>query len=153
MSVRIVEGNLLEAKEEFIGHQCNCCTTESKFLAKQIFDNFPYANTYKFRTKDPKTRSRPGTVDIFGVKGQRKIINMYAQYYPGGAKYGNDTYLKRLEWFEECLNAIGKTGVKKLALPYNIGCGSAGGDWNKYFGLIESFTNKFGVNVTLYKLD
>jgi hypothetical protein len=37
-------------------------------------------------------------------------------------------------------------------MPYNIGCGAAGGDWNIYFDMIKNFAYINQINVTLYKL-
>mmetsp|Transcript_13196 Transcript_13196/g.52879 ORF Transcript_13196/g.52879 Transcript_13196/m.52879 type:complete len:322 (-) Transcript_13196:973-1938(-) len=40
-----------------------------------------------------------------------------------------------------------------VAMPYNIGCGLAGGDWRAYEPLIEDFARRTGLNVKLYDLD
>lgn len=152
----IVNGDLLEATEDYIVHQCNCVTNHSKHLAKSVFDAFPYANTYKNRSKDPTTHHTPGTIDVKGDGiNQRYIINAYAQYYPSKSKYSNDSYEKRLQWFEECLQKISQIKdirKKSIALPYNIGCGSAGGNWETYCEVIKDFANKEKIHVTLYKL-
>lgn len=53
--IKIVEGNLLDSKEQYIGHQCNCVTSHAKTLAEQIFKKYPYADTYKKGFKIQKT--------------------------------------------------------------------------------------------------
>lgn len=111
MSVTIIQGNLLNAKEEYIAHQCNCVSTDAKALAKDIFEKFPSANTYHL------TRI-PGTISFHD-----RIINMYAQYYPTFAKYNNDNSSKRQAWFIQCLDEIAKYDINNIAMPYNIGCG------------------------------
>ena len=154
-NIKIVNGNLLDATEEYIAHQCNCITTKSKHLAKQIFDKFPYANTYKKRTRDKNTHNIPATIEIMANPQNKHmhIINMYAQYYPGASKYINDSKQLRLEWFKQCLNMIGDKDIKHLAMPFRIGSGSARGDWNEYLKLIIQFTIKYDCCVTLYKLE
>ena len=153
--VKIIDGNLLEAKEKYLAHQCNCATIKSAHLAKSVFDKYPYANTYKSRTYDKSTRSIPGTIDVLGNgSDQRFVINMYAQYYPSKAKYANDSYALRMGWFKQCLDEIAKIdSIKDLALPFNCGCGSAGGDWNQYYSEICNFANKYKINVVLYRLN
>ena len=58
---------------------------------------------------------------------------MYAQIYPGLPKYNNDSVNKRQMWFNECLKKISVIKdikgfkEKQIVMPYNIGCGLAGG--------------------------
>ncbi|QKF94011.1 macro domain-containing protein [Fadolivirus algeromassiliense] len=153
-SVKIVKGNLLDATEDYIAHQCNCVTNHSKHIATQIFDKWPHANTYKLRTANKVTHNIPGTIQLLGNGiDQRYIINMYAQYYPSTARYANDSKALRLKWFQECLDLIAENGIKNIAMPCRIGCGSAGGDWNTYLKLITEFADKYNIKVTLYDFD
>lgn len=152
----IIDGDLLEATEDYIVHQCNCITDHGKQLSKSMFDTFPYANTYKLRTKDKNTYNIQGTIDIMGNGvNQRFVINAYAQYYPGKSKY-NDSPKNRQQWFIECLQKISQIKdirKKSIALPFNIGCGLGGGNWDEYYAIIKDFANKEKIHVTLYKLN
>jgi O-acetyl-ADP-ribose deacetylase (regulator of RNase III) len=155
--VKIIKGDLLEASETFICHQCNCVTTNAGGLAQALFDRYPYANSYAKRNpKDPSTHSAPSTIEICGNNsGQRYIINMFAQYYPGLPSYPTDDVNKRLSWFRKCLVHIARIPHIQnytLAMPYNIGCGLAGGNWDIYYGLISQFALKERINIVLYKL-
>ena len=154
-----VNGDLLLAKEKYIAHQCNCCTTDPKGLSLYLFKKYPYANTYKKRVKNDKsTYSEPGTIDVCCTNnGDNKcIINMYAQVYPSTGKYSNDSKEKRISWFKECLNQIKKIdGIQNesVAMPYNIGCGLAGGDWPTYEKILKEFVDNEKINIVLYKID
>ena len=68
--IEIITGDLLEAKEKYIAHQCNCLTQNSAGTAKAIFDKFPYANTYERRIKDENGETtnidKPGTIIVLG---------------------------------------------------------------------------------------
>ena len=146
--MKIVQGNILESKEQVIAHQCNCITRgNGRGLAWDIFEKYPNANEYKNR----KVPSKLGTISL-----KKKIINMYSQYYPGRVKVsGKDTENMRLIYFEKCLNTIAKIkGLKNIAFPYQIGCGRGGGDWEKYYDLLLKFDleNK-NIEVVIYKLD
>jgi len=149
--LKIVDGDLLDATEDYLAHQCNCCSTGAKALAELMFDKYPHANSYNKRIKNNKsTYSKPGTIEVFD-----NVINMYAQYYPAFGKYNNDSVVKRVEWFKACLVDISKIKdikLKTIAMPFNIGCGAAGGDWNVYYKMIEEFATKEKIHVTLYKL-
>lgn len=150
MSVRVVRGDLLNSTEDFIAHQCNCVSDNPKTLAKVIFDRYSYANTYTRRSRS--TPSTVGTIGICGRRsGRRKIINMYAQYYPAGPR-GFDSDEARIQWFQECLDMIGQHTTGSIAMPYRIGCGAAQGNWRIYEQMIQTFASKYDRTVVLYKL-
>lgn len=156
--VIIIHGNLLESKEKYIAHQCNCLTQSSAGIAKNIFDKYPYANTYSSRT-EPDTLA---SIKILGDSLENRfVINMFAQYYPGKPKYPEsklDGILARQQYFYQCLLKIAKiSDLESIAFPYKIGCNLAGGDWNYYYGVLNNFANhvhdKYHVKTFLYHKD
>jgi len=151
MSVSIVSSNLLDAPELYIGHQCNCVTIgNGAGLAKLLFKKFPYANTYIRRTEP----SCAGSYSVHGNgKERRFVVNLYAQYHPGKARKLPDTKDKRLEWLISGLNQfVAACSPPDFALPYGIGCGLAGGEWEDYFHALEDFSSTTGLQIRLYKI-
>lgn len=169
MSVRIKQGDLLNAKEDYIVHQCNCYTVNSHGLSKAIGERYPWADYYRTRTR---IGSRNFSLDDKDKFGKIKIINnpdeeigggvicMFAQLCPGKPlrfrTYPNweiDTEEERFKRFKSCLKKLGKwaQGIT-LAFPWRIGCGLAGGIWTRYFAEIEKFAAKYNIDVTIYKL-
>lgn len=154
----IVKGDLFTHSAKYICHQCNCITQRSKHLAYDMFTKFPWANIYKERSDGHFDRA--GTIIIRGNgTDQRYVVNMLAQFCPGKSKRGNDTQLHRLSWFQRCLDELIKVNdinnLESIAFPYMIGCGSAGGDWNKYKEKIDTFANTVkptGVKVYIVQL-
>jgi|SRR6185436_3945389 len=154
--IEVISGNILECKERYIAHQCNCLTQHSAGTAKNIFDKYPHANTYKSRSEPSKLSS----IEILGDGiDNRFIINMYAQYYPGKPKYPEsklDGTIARQKYFYQCLLQISKIpNLESIAFPYKIGCNLGGGDWNYYYGVLNNFAifvyNKHNTKVFLYK--
>lgn len=145
--INVVQGDLLLAKEKIIVHQCNCRSSDAKGLAKLIFDKYPAAYTYD-RQRQPGTYHAIHTDD-------KVIVNLYGQLGPGkpnatnATNATNDTPAQRLTWFTSALYQI--YGVEELAMPYNIGCGMAGGNWSDYFSVIEKFAKDRQINVVLYR--
>ncbi len=140
--LEIVNGNVLNYTQPFyIAHQVNCQSKRGMGLSKQVFDKYPCANDYS-----RGTHGLPGTIHIYGG-----IINMFAQIKPGkpSGKFDNNT--KRFEYFSECLENILRQVPKDstIVLPYGIGCGLAGGDWEQYFLRIKLFSEH--INVILVK--
>lgn len=139
--INIVYGSILDAKEKYIAHQCNCLTTGSAGVAKLIFERFPYSDTYSSRTD----ADVPATIKILGNgDDQRYVINMFGQYYPGKPKYPDATLdgtKTRERYFHQCLmKVINIPELESIAFPYKIGCNLAGGNWNNYFGTLENFS-------------
>ncbi len=129
----------MSSKEaQVIAQQCNCTSKKSRGLAEDIIEKYPYADFYSKR----KINSIPGTFRAKGPKENgRTVIAMFAQFNPGKVKKsGKDTAENREGWFKDCLTKIGKLKkLKSIAFPYRIGCGLAGGDWERYQSIIEDW--------------
>ena len=103
-----------------------------------------------------------GTIDI--RRGDQKVIvNLFAQDVPGKLEWKPYAYGKltreetqkiREKWFVEALTKLTELDLKKesIAIPYQIGCGLAGGVWKNYRRHIEDFAKRTGVDVTIYRL-
>ena len=82
---------------------------------------------------------------------------MFAQWDYGSCDKGRkrniqpnvDTPENREEWFCKCLVAIGSLKHQKIAFPFKIGCGLAGGNWKVYFKMIKEFSWKYNKHVTI----
>lgn len=150
--IEIISGNLLDSKEQYICHQCNCVTDGlAAGLAMAIFNKHPYSDVYKNR----KERSVLGTISIHGNgENDRFVVNMFSQYYPGHPVFPNDNVSIREAAFKNCLNYIGRiSNLVSIAFPYMIGCGLANGDWDRYYKMLETFANDNpNVVVKVYKL-
>jgi len=151
--IKIINGNILNADEDIIGHQVNTKGVMGAGLAKQIRNKYPlvYAN-YKELCGDNKYRSLLGTSQYVDVQ-DKTIVNMFAQDGYGTSKIQTDYKALKL-----CLEGIIYSVTtdycllhnKSVALPFGLGCGLAGGDWNKVYGIIDEVFSNY--EVTLYKL-
>jgi len=155
--IEIITGDLLDATEKYILHQTNCISNSGAAgVAKAIFDKYPYADCYLSRTEV----SKPGTIDIRGNgEDQRFVINLHGQYYPGGCRYPEsslDGVRVRQKYFYRGLLRVAKLeGLESIALPWRVGCGIAGGDWEYYLGTLTNFANyveeQQGARVVIYR--
>jgi O-acetyl-ADP-ribose deacetylase (regulator of RNase III) len=152
------EGNILEATETYIAHQCNCVSRRGAGLAQQLFIKFPWSDVYSGRSETHVPKDGEGMGDII-IKGdgkdQRFVIAMLAQYYPGGTydlsakRDGSDV---RAAAFQQCLEKISKIeGLDSIAFPYKIGSGLAGGSWFTYEAMLVAFAKKTEVKVVIYR--
>lgn len=162
--IKIVKGDLLNATENYIAQQCNCITCKPRGLSKSISDKFAHGDCYGKRRKLTNNtaivqdRSTPGTIEI--LQGKPNIICIFGQWTPGKVtSIWADRYPKnngkkettqdRLNWFKQGIAEIEKTITDVVAIPYNIGCGLAGGDWATYKKILEDSSTKF----VIYKID
>jgi len=170
MPYRIVVGDLLDAQEEYILQQNNCIGCKPHGLSKTIADKYPYADPYTRRRRVgnrnmaiPEDRPVPGTIELFRSPNQDgpTFVSLYGQYgmgrpyayNNGGPQAVPDSHEDREKWFVDCLQKVAELDPKSVAIPYKIGCGLAGGDWNRYSKILNRFADDHpSVSVVLYKL-
>ena len=96
---------------------------------------------------DPKEGEKPDVIILYAQwdfgkgGGYQRVPNGYEDYQED-----------REKWFQQCLDKLGNLKhYQNFALPYKIGCGLAGGNWDHYLPMIEDFTVKYQKHVTLVK--
>ncbi len=160
--MKIINGNILDAKEQFIVHQTNSVSRGASGLAKSIFERFKYANVYSHRPYPyiAKGDDLPGHIIIRGNgTTERFIISIGGQYFPGEANEKSllDSSIVREGYFWQCLRQIAKIEkLESIAFPFRVACGLAGGNWEHYYKMIENFekiaNGLHRVDVVLYRL-
>ena len=161
--LNIVSGNIMNATEDYVAHQCNNLSVTVKGLAESIFNTYPHANPH--HTINTIRHVKLGSIEVMGGcagktnKNLRGIINLYAQHGPG--RHSNyqksyhqvlDCYRNRQMWFRQCLDAISKLPINSIAFPWRIGCGLGGGNWDQYMDMLLEFANKNpNIRVTVYR--
>ena len=79
---------------------------------------------------------------------EHRIANIFSQYDFGHDKNYTD-YDSLREGLEE-VKEFAMPNHLSIAIPYKIGCGLAGGDWNIVYKIIEDVFDDY--DVTIYKL-
>lgn len=175
--MELINDDLLESECDIILQQLNCLCVRPHGLSDAISKKFPYANVYGQRTPigsknlaTESTRGSPGKIVI--SNGPVTVIGLYGQYDFGKAysrnyrpslpaKYGEkETNELRENWFKRCLKNLRKWLVEnnmntsdiEIGVPYKIGCGLAGGNWDKYYDMLLSFSNNIECKVKVYKI-
>lgn len=150
--IEIIKGNLLDSArvegEWYIAQQCNCNTKKPHGLSETISKQWPYADPYQTRIGGPDT---PGTVVTMkpADRDDGPIVlclmaqwgpskpGSFSRYYPNTYK---DTRDNRKEWFRECLEVLDDMipSDEVVNMPFQIGCGLAGGKWPDYLEMLKS---------------
>jgi putative Appr-1-p processing enzyme family protein len=156
--IKVVEGDILEAKEFFIVQQVNCQGVMGAGLAKAIYTKWPMV---KREYLDYCKRVGPidhliGRVQYVYISDTQIIANCFSQRYYKKPEHRYDPRFGQFYCYtdydamENCFDYIATNVDKSIAIPYGIGCGLAGGDWTEVEYLIKKcFRNN---DVTIYKL-
>jgi len=146
--MEIVNGNLLEAPENILVHQTNCMGVMGSGIAKQVKEKYPEVfNGYYNYCKTNTVENILGTALICEADDGKLIANVFGQ-----VNYGTDKIYTDYEALRKGLEEVkvfADQHFLSVALPYNIGCGRAGGDWEIVSKIIEEV---FG-DVKLYKYE
>lgn len=153
-------GDVLKSGADIICHQVNCKGVMGTGLAYQVrqanpklFREYRSLCTLYGSGNLGTTYVLPVDRDLYEpVEKQHFIANCFGQDTYGRDKcYTDYTSLNHaLKMTREWALGMGKNSV---AIPYGIGCGAAGGDWNIVRAMIRDVFEDSGLEVTIWKLD
>lgn len=145
-------GDLLESDCNVIMHQANCFKTMGAGIAKSIAKLYPEAEKVDQEYKAlPKDRLGDFTCAI--INNGPTVVNLYGQLGFGANKV--QTEYDKLEsaidkFFVYAKNA--NVDLTRVGVPYKIGCGLAGGNWEIVERILAEQSNKHRVDIYIYKL-
>jgi len=136
MSIRLIQGDLLESDCDVIAHGCNCFCNMGAGIARQIQQRYPEALQADQET-DVGEEEKMGTFTV-GESESRLVYNLYTQYSYGRDRVHLDLLAlhESLARFRADLITRGIYETSVLGLPL-IGCGLAGGTWDQVRPVIE----------------
>jgi O-acetyl-ADP-ribose deacetylase (regulator of RNase III) len=149
MSYIEVDGDLITLAKtglfDVVTHGCNCFCTMGAGIAPQMAKAF---GCDKYEMEDKKYRgdiNKLGTIDYIHDFSVAICVNSYTQYQYHGPN--NIDY----EALVLCMRKINHTFKgSNIGLP-KIGCGLAGGDWNRVKQIIQTELKDMHVTVVNYK--
>lgn len=155
----VIKDNLLNTQLQFIAHQVNCQGVMGAGVAKALRNKYP--ELYSQYQEDIRLNGKEdllGTSTWFKAQDGKTIINLFGQlYYGRSGIYTNYNALKTA--IIEAVKAIQNDMMKEdglqlcIAIPYGMGCGLAGGDWNKVTEILEGIEKSYNVLFFAYKLE
>lgn len=141
-------GNILESTEKIICHQCNTQGIFGGGLAYQIKTKYPNCEISAINhVKTVKNKCNVvGTYNIYFTKDEKEIANCFTQDENFNTNY------EALEFVFSDILEYCKIYNKTIAIPFKYGCGIANGDWEIVLKTFEKLSNKFDVDIVIYKL-
>jgi O-acetyl-ADP-ribose deacetylase (regulator of RNase III) len=152
--IKIVDGDLLNATENIIGHQVNCQGKMNSGVAKAIREKFPiaygaYIAEYNVHYNKRLLNDLLGRCQLVFTGTDKIVANLFGQFnYGYDGKQYTSVYALRMSLMSlkdkaQHLNA-------SVALPYKIGSDRGGADWNEVYKIIDEVFSDY--EVTLYRL-
>ena len=146
----IKNGDVLKATESIICHQVNPDGVMGGGLAFAIARRYPqceyeykeYCDFYNYDYGNLK-----GTCLLVKINEKQLIANCFSQ----DPNFNTD-YKALRKIFESLLEICG-VNKDTIAIPYNYGCGIANGKWDKVTKILEELSNKYKVDINIYKLE
>ena len=143
-------GDIFNGDENMICHQVNCLGIMGGGIASTIRKKFPQTYIhYNAICKNRTPEELLGKV-LFYNENNRVIANCFGQ-----ASIGTSEVQTNYEKLEQCLKKVERDAWKRhltVAIPYKIGCGLAGGDWQIVEKMIKDIFENSPVVLTIYKL-
>jgi O-acetyl-ADP-ribose deacetylase (regulator of RNase III) len=124
----VVDGNILSYKKGVIVHQVNNRHVMGAGLALQIRQYYP-----RHYSDYMKSQLNLGDLVVTDIDSDLTIVGCVAQ-----DGYGRDRRYTDYDSLRQCLSKIASQySDKQVYIPYGIGCGLAGGDWNTVENIIK----------------
>ncbi len=156
--IEIINGDLLQSDLPLIAHQTNCLGVMGAGIARQIKNKWSnvYSEYWRWCNRADK-RDLLGTCQVCATNDNpiKYVANVFGEYSftESVAPYENrhTNYDALRSAFIALINYCKESGITDIGIPYKIGCGLAGGDWDGvvYPMIQELFTD---INVHIYKL-
>ena len=155
--IKIIKDDVFNYKRHYennkfviIVHQVNCQGVMGAGIAKIIKQRYPEVFSYYKNACDTVSiDSLLGQCQLTPVIGENLCIaNLFAQ-----ERYGRDKRYTDYDAFDMSLKRLRSyichltNSNVVIRIPYGIGCGLAGGDWNTIQNLIQDNLNQFEVEI------
>jgi O-acetyl-ADP-ribose deacetylase (regulator of RNase III) len=150
--IRIIDQDLFKANVNTIIHQANCLHTMGAGVARIIRMSFPKAYLVDTRTPFGDIR-KLGTFSKAHTQG-KWIYNLYGQFGMAENKERKTSYDALAKGFNAIRNDLldGFCLEWNIGIPYGIGCGLGGGNWNIVLSIIQEELDHKDFQISICKI-
>lgn len=154
----IIEGDLLDTPFQIIAHQVNCLGVMGAGLAKNLRQKYPelYTVYNEYCKLNDYDSDLLGNSLLYDAPDGKIVVNLFGQY-----NYGKDRRYTDYDALEKAVkdairtiycDAMKEDGIQFcIAIPYGLGCGLAGGDWEIVKKILEDIEKEENVLFIAYQ--
>lgn len=154
--IKQINGNIFDSKADVICHQVNVYGVMGAGIAAEVKQRYPQVDKeYRYKCSYAKDISDllGGVQFVETYYGSRQYIsNCFSQCEVPDSNGVLTSYSAIAECFVCVKNWLIINKKKTVAIPYKIGCGIAGGDWNKVSEIIENVFGNDDLTCEIWKL-
>jgi len=146
-------GNILDVEKGIICHSVNHRGVAGGGLAKQIKDAYPeFMDDYLYNCKNYSFEDirNSGRVSFYQVTPLKWIASIFGQDDFRGSGRRTDYYSLYAGFCT--VSAVALADNTPVAIPYKIGCGLGGGDWDTVLAMIVKLFSDCSLDVMIYEL-
>lgn len=139
--MKVIQGNIIDVKEGAICHQVNCRGAFGAGVSGVIGGAYPVVEDAYLSLRP--TPALLGTFQRVQVAPGLYVYNVFGQ-----VDYGNAARTGRVYTDMRALTTALKDiccAHKLVYVPYNIGCGLAGGNWDEFVSIMDGVSNLVAV--------
>ena len=143
-----MSGSLLESKAEVVAHVVNSSGVMKGRVANAIRQTYPeiFPIYQKICENNPWV-----SCHLALTRDRRLVANLFGQ---GGRESDWKINYRALESaLETLVFAMTRRGLTTVAMPFGMGCGLAGGDWETVLGIMKKVFAGTRIHVELWKLE
>lgn len=138
----IIEGDITDVSEGIIMHQVNCKNRIGAGVSGAIINKYPevekeYHNSFKKCLPEKLF----GSIIEIHINQKLSVINCYSQFSYGNSAKTGITYTDMDMLVNHIRYVCANNPDKTIYVPYGIGCGLAGGNWDFVYSNIEHINN------------
>lgn len=143
MALKVIEGNLLDIKEGIIAHQVNTAGVMGAGIALAIKNKWPYVyHEYQFECNQFNQTDKQILGHCHLVQLERPFDHfdgLYVANIFGQHLYGKKTRKTNYGAVSKAFSKLRAYSDIQVYVPYLMGCGLGGGDFEIYSEIIEAF--------------
>lgn len=133
--MRVVDGDLLDVTEGLIAHQVNCRGVMGAGVARVIAKRYSgVEQAYRDHCGGIEPLSLLGTVHLAFATPVLLVANVFGQLNTGRGLQTDYTAVR--DALSDLSDRL-RIGPPTLNVPYMMGCGLAGGDWDTYSAILD----------------
>ncbi len=155
--IKEIKGSILDTHCKLIAHGCNAQGVMGSGVARILYDKWPmvksrYLYFVNVLNKNIDPDHLLGMVDFEWVDIDIEVANCFTQQNCGTDKQVYLSYAALNDCFQRLKDHAIENKITEIAMP-KIGCGLAGGDWERVKVMLEDKFKDTEIIVYVYSLD
>ena len=138
----IIEGDITDVTNGIIMHQVNCQNRIGAGVSGAIIKKYPLVEkVYHNSFNNYLNKQLFCSIMYIPINDNLTVVNSYTQFYYGNSSKTGIVYTD-MDSLKKAIHSVCNKNINiPVYVPYGIGCGLAGGNWNDLYLSIKDIPN------------